>query len=231
MRNIFLLLLTCLVTVSLLGCKEEQVDKETKKVNKETKVEQQVESKEEQQSEEKTATNQSEVNQGMNLLDYRPEVGSKKIFTENGELAFTEEIIAANDEYIQTLLQLGDNLTTQVYRWTKDEISLMYEEYNSENPHESMLDGFVPIEQFETLMNNDSSKAAIWKLLSNDTKEAVPAGDFQNVLIIQKTTNEVVDEETIYTRYYAPKYGLIKEEFNQSGENGYSVKSELEKVE
>ena len=212
MRNIFLLLLTFLVTVSLLGCKEEQVDKETKKANKEAKVEQQVESKEEQQIEEKTTSNQSEVNEGINLLDYRPEVGSKKIFTENGEPAFTEEIIAVNDEYIQMLLQLGDNLTTQVYRWTKDEISLMYEEYNNENPHESMLDGFVPIEQFETLMNSDSSKPTIWKLLSNDTKEAVPAGDFQNVLIIQKTTNEVVNEETIYTRYYAPKYGLIKEE-------------------
>jgi hypothetical protein len=107
----------------------------------------------------------------------------------------------------------------------------MYEEFNSEAPYESMLGEFVPIEQFDTLMNNDSSKVTIWKLLSNDTKEAVPAGDFQNVLIIQKTTNEVVDEETIYTRYYAPKYGLIKEEFNQSGENGYSVISELEKVE
>ena len=172
-----------------------------------------------------------EQEQGIDLLQYRPEVGSKKSFTENGELVFTEEIIAANDEYVQTLLQLGDNLTTQIYRWTKDEITLIYEEYNLENPHEDILNKFVPIEKFETIMNNDPSKITTWKLLSNEGKETVPAGEFKNVLIVEKTTEEVVNEETTYTRYYAPEQGLIKEEYKVTGENGYSAISELDKVE
>ena len=172
-----------------------------------------------------------EQEQGINLLQYRPEVGSKKSFTENGELVFTEEVIAANDEYVQTLLQLGDNLTTQIYRWTKDEITLIYEEYNLEDPHEDILNKFVPIEKFETIMNNDPSKTTTWKLLSNEGKETVPAGEFKNVLIVEKTTEEVVNEETTYTRYYAPGQGLIKEEYKVTGENGYTAISELDKVE
>lgn len=146
-------------------------------------------------------------------------------------LVFTEEIIAVNDEYVQTLLQLGDNKTTQVYRWTKDEITLVFEEHNMENPQEDILNQFAPIDQFETLLNNDTSKMISWKLLAADKKESVPAGNFNQVWVIQKTTDEVVDEETTYTRYYAPNHGLIKEEFQLSGENGYTAKSELEKIE
>jgi hypothetical protein len=128
-------------------------------------------------------------------------------------------------------LQLGDNKTTQIYRWTRDEITLIFEENNMENPLKNILSEFVPIEQFDTLVNNDTSKTTTWKLLENNRKETVPAGEFNHVLVIQKMTNEVVNEETTYTRYYAPKQGLIKEEFKLSGENGYSAISSLEKIE
>jgi len=233
MRKILVFLFTCFIAVSLTGCKEEQVNHKAKNVKSTSKSAEQVDSgeKQEKQDKKETAAKDQEMEQGINFLEYRPEVGSKKSFTENGELVFTEEIIAANDEYVQTLMQLGDNQTTQIYRWTKNEITLLYEENNSENAHKDILNTFVPIEQFETIVNNDSSKSTTWKLLADNQKETVPAGEFNHVLIIQKTTNEVVNEETTYTRYYAPKQGLIKEEFRLSGENGYSAKSELEKIE
>lgn len=230
MRRLLVFLFTCFIAVLLTGCKEEQVNHKAKNVKSTSKSAEQVDSGEKQDKEETVAKDQ-EMEQGINFLEYRPEVGSKKSFTENGELVFTEEIIAANDEYVQTLMQLGDNQTTQIYRWTKNEITLLYEENNSENAHKDILNSFVPIEQFETIVNNDSSKSTTWKLLADNQKETVPAGEFNHVLIIQKTTNEVVNEETTYTRYYAPKQGLIKEEFKLSGENGYSAKSELEKIE
>jgi len=232
MRKILVFLFTCLITISLTGCKEEQVNHKTKSVKStSTSEEKQVDSGEETKKTEPVENVQEKADHGVNLLEYRPKVGSKKSFTEDGELVFTEEIIAANDEYVQTLMQLGDNQTTQIYRWTKNEITLLYEENNSENAHKDILNSFVPIEQFETIVNNDSSKSTTWKLLADDQKETVPAGEFNHVLIIQKTTNEVVNEETTYTRYYAPKQGLIKEEFKLSGENGYSAKSELKKIE
>ncbi|WML41229.1 hypothetical protein RCG19_06125 [Neobacillus sp. OS1-2] len=235
MRKILVIFIACLLAVSLSGCKEEQVDSKTKSVKTTSNSEKKADSKKADSDEKpnkiEPVVNDQEVEQGMNLLDYRPEVGSKKSFTEKGELVFTEEIIAANDEYVQTLLQLGDNKTTQIYRWTKDEITLLYEENNSENANKDILNNFVPIEQYETIVNNDSSKSKTWNRLAEDQKVTVPAGDFSHVLTIQKKTNEVVNEETTYTRYYAPKQGLIKEEFKLSGENGYSATSELEKKE
>ena len=172
-----------------------------------------------------------EVVQGINLLEYRPKVGSKKTFTENGEAVFTEEIIAANDEYVQALLQLGDNVTTQIYRWTKDEISLIYEEFNLDNPRQDLLNSFEPTGRYEILVNNDTNQQTDWKLVSKEGQEAVPAGNFTKVITIEKTTDEVVNEETKYTRYYAPEQGLIKEIYDVTGENGYSFISELEIVE
>ena len=180
MRNLFVFLLTCIVVISLSGCGEEdKIDDQTKSETSKSESAEQVNSSEtnqstekavqteeqkteeqniEEQNEEKNESNDQVVEQGINFLQYRPEVGSKKSFTEKGELVFTEEIIAANDEYVQTLLQLGDNKTTQIYRWTKDEITLIYEDYNLEDPQKDILNEFVPIEKFETIMNNDSSK-------------------------------------------------------------------------
>ncbi|WP_413306997.1 hypothetical protein AA0X95_06825 [Bacillus sp. 1P10SD] len=237
MRKVLVFLFTLIIVISLAGCKEEKVDKKTKNENTTNKSSEQVDSSKTQKEEEQAApnnqqvTNNQEAEQGINLIEYRPEVGSKKSFTEKGQLIFTEEVIAANDEYVQMLLQLGDNKTTQIYRWTKDEITLIFEENNMKNPQKNILNEFEPIEKFETLLNNDSSKATTWKLLESDRTETVPAGNFNHVLVIQKVTNEVVNEETTYTRYYAPKHGLIKEEFKQSGENGYTATSELEKIE
>nr|WP_263324808.1 hypothetical protein [Neobacillus sp. Marseille-Q6967] len=237
MRNILVILLTCLFAVILTACKEEQVVNKTENIQEqqssqtEEQTEEQIDSNQEQKVEETVTANQQEEQQGTNLYGYRPEVGSIKTFTENGMVVFTEEIIAANDEYVQTLLQLGDNKTTQIYRWTENEITLVFEEHNMENPQEDILNQFSPIDQFETIVNNDASKMISWKLLATEGKESVSAGEFNQVLAIQKTTDEVVDEETTYTRYYAPKMGLIKEEFHLSGENGYSAKSELEKIE
>lgn len=227
MKKFVMVLLACLTAISLTACKEDQAAPKTKPAKTSGKTTEQADSNKEEPAEE----TKQEAEQGINFLDYRPKVGSKKSFTENGDLVFTEEIIAANDEYVQTLLQLGDNKTTQIYRWTKNEITLIYEESNIEDPHKDILTSFTPIEQFETVVNNDNSKMRSWKLVESDRTEKVPAGEFTHVLKVEKITDEVANEKTTYTRYYAPNLGLIKEEYNLSGTNGYSAKSELEKTE
>lgn len=224
--------------ILLVGCNskqsnddsnKKQISEQTasnEKEDKQTKNDEKVQEDEEEPSN----VNEPEVEQEMGILQYRPEVGSKKSFTENGEVVFTEEIIAANDEYVQILLQSGANLITQIYHWTKDEITLIYEEYNLENSKEDILNSFQSIDKFETIMHNDSSKLTTWKLINNNVDETVPAGSYSHVFVVQKTTKMVNDEEII-TRYYAPKQGLIKEEYKVTGENGYVFTSVLEKIE
>lgn len=233
MKNRLIVVLISFLVLLLGAC--NQVDNSSENENKTTseKTEEVGQSSEnEKTTGEEDVTEEAEVVEaGLNFQDYRPEVGSKKTFTSDGEVIFTEEIISANDEFVQTLFQLSDNLTTEIYRWTKDEVTLLSSESNSENPREDQLNNFTPLEQLETFMANDTNKQTTWKLLSVDGTEEVPAGAFQDVLMIQKTTNEVVGEETTLTRYYAPKIGLIKEIYTQSGENGFTATSALEKVE
>lgn len=238
MRKLLIYLVTFLFVFFLSACGEEKEDKE---VNEKKETTEQVENEKENVIEEKEVDKENEndieipsiqeTEDTTNYLEYRPKIGSKKSFTENGELVFTEEIIAVNDEYVQLLLQLGDNKTTQIYRWTKDEITLIYEDYNLVNGNEDMLDAFEPIEQHETILSNDPKVEPAWNLMKAGDKVNVPTGEFKNVLMVQKKTEEVVNEETTYTRYYAPGIGLIKEEYSVSGENGYTTFSELSSVE
>ncbi|MGG7619612.1 hypothetical protein [Bacillus coreaensis] len=233
MKNRLIVFLISLLVLLLGAC--NQVDNSSENENKTTSVKtediDQSSENEETTDEAENSEEPGAVEEGLNFQEFRPEVGSKKTFTSDGEVIFTEEIISANDEYVQTLFQLGDNLTTEIYRWTKDEVTLLSSESNSENPRQDQLPNFTPLEQLETFMANDANKQTTWKLLSVDGTEEVPAGTFQDVLMIQKSTNEVVDEETTLTRYYAPKVGLIKEIYTQSGENGFTATSVLEKVE
>ena len=231
MKKIILFITLCLFVFSLVACNKDKTEKaETKNVSNTTQQETK-EGKKEESAKSGEGKSEEEKQQGIDLTQYRPEVGTKKTFTDNGQLIFTEEIIAANDEYVQTLLQLGDNLTTQIYRWTKDEVTLIYEDVNLENPRQDILNSFEAIEKHETLLSNNPSEKTTWKLLENSGEEKVPAGNYQQVMIIQKTTDEVVDETTTYTRYYAPKQGLIKEEYKVTGENGFTAVSELSSIE
>jgi DNA mismatch repair ATPase MutL len=160
------------------------------------------------------------------FLEYRPETGTKKQFKEDGVVLLTENVVAANEEFVQIALTLGDSTTTQIYKWTGSEITLVYEERDLQDHSVSLLDSFEP-NMNEKLLGD----GADWKLLEKSAAVETDYGKQKNVFVIQKISNEVVDEETIFTRYYAPKLGLVKEDFELTGENGYKGESSLSSVE
>ncbi|WP_044747850.1 hypothetical protein [Bacillus alveayuensis] len=160
---------------------------------------------------------------------FKPEVGIKKVFIDdNSDIVMTEEIIAEKDDYIQILLTIGASNTTQIYKWTGDEITLVFEKINPDSPRKNILNEFKPNKD-ETILSN--RQQTDWELIEKDTTVAVPYGEFENVYVVKKVTGEVVNEDTIYTRYYAPGVGLVKENFELTGENGYKGELSLSKVE
>lgn len=159
-----------------------------------------------------------------NLKHYRPQVGTIRTYTNAGEEIYTHEIVSENDEYIQQTVYLSGAPTTQIYRWTDDEIALVYEIAGNQPPE--LLDEFIPFETPEMMMNNNGQSE--WLILEKNNTVTVPAGTFSNVITIKKITAEVEGAETIYTRYYAPSMGLIKETYEVTGDTGYKDEANLE---
>jgi hypothetical protein len=224
------LLLLCTISFILAGCFSKEDNNESKEyINKEITSENVPTNEKKHRTviEEKKNMN-SDKTKGI-LTQLRPKVGMKKAFTDNNsDIVMTEEIVAINDEYIQIVLSIGSSNTTQIYKWTNEEITLVFEKMNLENPRENLLEKFEPNKN-EVILSE--TKQANWELLEKDATVTVPNGTFKNVYIVRKITDEVVDEDTIYTRYYAPEIGLIKETFELTGKDGYKGESNLSKVE
>ncbi|WP_226643212.1 hypothetical protein [Mesobacillus subterraneus] len=235
MRKAFVIF--SLVLIFLAGCAKDDVnEKETAKkedspiVNEES-GNKETEDKEESVQEENVEESENQEKDldqfmGINLKEYRPNVGAKKTFTENGYPVFTEEVIAANEQFVQMLVQLGGNQTTQIYKWTGSEITLVFEERSLEDPKKSLLDGFEQMANPEMLIGD----SAVWEMVENSSLEKVPYGELKDVIVVRKVTDEVVNEKTTYTRFFAPGLGLVKETYSLTGENGYSAESVLGEV-
>ncbi|WP_010676941.1 hypothetical protein [Bacillus timonensis] len=224
---IFLLVLTIGFVLTACGTSQNELEESnqgtteslTKETSDNTESPVQKESKEVEQEE--------QTDEG--FLLYRPEVGAKKVFTENGEVMFTEEVIATNDEYVQIVIDLGGNKTLQIYRWTKDEIALVLEENEELDPYENQLDSFNAMKDPDVFISNKEN--ADWKVVETGVELEVPYGSFKDVYVFQKVTDEVEGADTIYTKYFAPAMGLVKDGFELTGEAGYKGESSLEKVE
>ncbi|MGD6990994.1 hypothetical protein [Sutcliffiella horikoshii] len=185
----------------------------------------------EEKPEEDSSTEEAEESEAPSdpgLKVYQPSVGWEKKFTDGEDIVVTEKVIAVNEEYVQLAMMVGGNQSIQIFKWTPSELALVYEEVSVDDASVNMLDSFTPNENPEVLL---SETTAQWELVESGVKLAVEYGSFEDVYVIQKVTDEVEDADTIYTRYYAPGYGLVKETYEVTGEYGYSGKSELEVVE
>ncbi|WP_421381525.1 hypothetical protein ACOJQI_20345 [Bacillus salacetis] len=161
------------------------------------------------------------------LKKYRPEVGMKNIFTDGTAEIFSETAVAENDQFIQVVRDLNGNRTVSVYEWTADELVLVYQDTESEDPFAPIVENFGSNEEEQIIGSNEE----VWKLIEDSATVTTELGEFTNVKVVQKTTNEVEGAETIFTRYYAPEYGLVKEVFELTGEQGYSGEAVLAKSE
>lgn len=187
-----------------------------------------VEEEEESASEEKDEKEDKESPEEPGLKLYQPSLGWEKKFTDGEDIVLTEKVIAINGEYVQLAIILGGNQSIQIYKWTPSELTLVYEEVSVDDASVNMLDSFTPSANPEILLSDSSVQ---WELLEKGVELDVEYGSFEDVYVIQKVTDEVEDADTIYTRYYAPGYGLVKETFEVTGEYGYSGETELAIVE
>lgn len=191
---------------------------------------QQVEEKAETppQEQPKEAKEVVKIKQG-NFKEYRPKVGEKRIYTNAGEEIYVHEIVAENEEYVQVIVSLSGAPTTQIYRWTNEEYALVHEAAGRQSPE--LIEAFVPMEFPEIFLDLKDDGQAEWKVIDENQTITVPKGTFESVIVIQKTTSEVAGANTIYTRYFAPEMGLIKETYEVTGEHGYKDEANLDEVE
>ncbi len=237
MKKLFGLFL-CLSLI--IGCTDDQtveIIEEDQQVNESEQI-----FEEENKQDEDKAIEEKEVEiepQKEGLLNYRPKVPSKAIYTDNGEELYRYNIIAENEEYVQLTVTIGFGTpTTQIYKWTATEITLVYESteevVETKRPMYSdsnLLDDLelLEISELETLIHLE--RDADWQLISETESVTVPYGTFSDIYVVEKVTDEVANAETIYRKYFAPGVGLIKQTFEVTGENGYFAEASLEVIQ
>jgi hypothetical protein len=237
MRNLFLYLF---LIISLIGCSQEVEEVQGNGQKEDNQSEKIVESNDETEDTE-VVEEQSEEEEvtaipADSYKHYRPEVGVEKKFYENDLHVMTELVIAENEEYIQRVIYLGDAPTVQVLRWTDDEVSVVYEDSEIEDPTVNILDEFESLAKTHTNEHSNVGDVLLgqsptWKLTESSASIEVPFGKFEKVFVISKTTKEVEDADTIYTYYLAPGLGLIKESYEVTGEQGFYAEAVLKEVE
>ncbi|MGM0837613.1 MAG: hypothetical protein ACQEV7_15760 [Bacillota bacterium] len=249
-KFIFLLALSCIMMV-VTGCvKSEQNDmtsdtatnkktqeqatqeadssdiKEKEKDNKEDKKENTA-----KENSDEGQTDETESTEVSGLEVYLPKIGMEKKFTDGVEILVSEKVVAQKGDFIQMATTIGGNTSFQVYKWTENEITLVFEEGSVDNPAQNILDSFTPMDKPQVIITLEDAVTGDWEIIENQSEVEVAYGTFENVYVVQKITDEIEDADTIYTRYYAPGVGLVKESLEVTGENGYSGKTELAAVE
>ncbi|MEK3992198.1 hypothetical protein [Robertmurraya sp. FSL R5-0851] len=199
----------------------------------ETKQVQDVETEETQVTEkEKTSekeTQGAKTSEPSGLAIFKPEVGMVKTFIVEGEnQTYTEEYVHESEEYIQKVTKIGEAATVQVYKWTEKEISLVFEDRTPDDPYKNYIS---ELNNPGSIENYSEEETSDWELIETNKTIEVPSGEYTNVIVFKKVTNEVEDAETIYVNYFAPGIGLIKEEFELTGDQGYSAAAVLQSVE
>jgi hypothetical protein len=161
----------------------------------------------------------------------KPDTKVKKVFNQNDEFTLTETIVDMNDEYLQRVFQIGDMVTLQVLKWDNEVIQVVYEQSNPEKPEQSILDEFSHNKEMQPMadINRAEDEPSEWKLVSKEETVTVPYKTFEGVYSVRSKISEG-NANTIHTIYFAPGIGMIKEIFEETGDDGYTVESVLEEV-
>ncbi|WP_409252037.1 hypothetical protein V1502_18390 [Bacillus sp. SCS-153A] len=204
---------------------------EDKEEEEESSNKEEVKSNQDSENSEEESTEETEIN--TSLIDaLKPNKPVKKTFIQNDEFTLTETIVDMNDEYLQRVFQLGDMVTLQVLKWDNEVIQVVYEQSNPDSPEESILDDFAPNKEEQPMADSNRSLGdpSGWKLVSDNETVTVPYKTFEGVYSVRSKISEG-NTNTIHTVYFAPGIGMIKEVFEETGDDGYTVESVLENVE
>lgn len=187
-------------------------------------------SSEEADEEDTDTTEKEEVN--LLIQQLKPEKNMVKTF-ENKDFSLTETVVDHNDTHVQRVFKVGDMVTLQVLKWDQDAIQVVYEESNPKNPKESILNDFNPDKEAQSLADikrTGKGDTPSWEIISEKETVEVPYETYENVVAVRSTVKNG-NVNTINTMYYAPGIGLIKEVYEETGDNGYKIESVLKKVE
>ncbi|MGF3105064.1 hypothetical protein [Rossellomorea sp. DUT-2] len=213
----------------------EESDNST--VQEEVEVEETQESSEDSSSEEEVASeedNETAEKEEVNLLlqQLKPDKNVVKTF-ENKDFSLTETVVDHNETHVQRVFKVGEMVTLQILKWDQDAIQVVYEESNPKNVKESILDNFTPEKEslpLADIKRKGKGDTTRWEIISEDETVEVPYDTYENVVAVRSTVKNG-DVNTINTMYYAPGIGMIKEVYEETGDNGYKIESVLKKVE
>ncbi|MFC2949130.1 hypothetical protein [Virgibacillus sediminis] len=214
---------------------QESADEDSNQEDAASNDEEAAENKEdtvnEDSSEETAAGEEAGGEQGMK--EYRPEPGMTKIFVQDDEFEITYDIVAEDENHLQRNISFGDMVELQILNWTSDRIELVYKESNPEDTS-SKLDSFEAINSTETILdveNQGEGDTRQPEIISTTETVSVPAGTYENVYVVRSTTtSSTTDNQTIFTTYFAPGVGVVKETMEATGENGYTSETVLTEV-
>lgn len=220
--------------VILGGCSNES-SSDSKELSKEDNQEtnESVEEKEADDTNKEKSEVESEKDSQTDLLNYRPEAGVTKTFTQNNEYQISYEIVAVNETHLQRLIKFGDMTELQILEWKPKQIAVVYTDKNPEDTS-NQLDSFKSNNPAKTLIDlnkTGSGDGSDWEVIKQGEAVTVPAGTFEDVYVVKKTTiAETTGNKTIYQAYFAPEIGLIKDTREVTGDNGYQTTTVLTQV-
>lgn len=176
----------------------------------------------------------SKEKEEVNLLiqQLKPEKNMIKTF-ENKDFSLTETIVDHNDTHVQRVFKVGEMVTLQILKWDQDAIQVVYEESNPKDPKKSKLSDFSPNKEMQPMADinrEGEGDTPQWEIISEDETLEVPYDTFENVVVVRNTV-KAGNKNTINTIYYAPGIGMIKEVYEETGDNGKKIESVLKKVE
>ncbi|WP_374055161.1 hypothetical protein [Rossellomorea sp. FM04394] len=199
----------------------------------EVEAEEPSEGSEEETSEEDNETSEKEKEEvNMLLQQLKPEKNMVKTF-ENKDFSLTETVVDHNETHVQRVFKVGEMVTLQILKWDQDSIQVVYEESNPKNVKESILDNFTPDKEAQPLADikrKGKGDTTRWEIISEDETVEVPYDTYEHVVAVRSTVKNG-NVNTINTMYYAPGIGMIKEVYEETGDNGYKIESVLKKVE
>lgn len=221
-----LLILSLFVLLLLVACSKET---ETKEVDKKKDIETEETQDIKKQTNSDQDIEETVTSEPVGFEVYKPKVGMLKTFIVEGETqTYTEEYVHESGDFIQKVTRIGESATVQVYKWTELEIALVFEDRTPVDPSKNYISELNNPSTIETYSAEDTSN---WELTDTEKTVKVPSGEYTNVTVFKKVTNEVEGADTIYVNYFAPGIGLIKEEFELTGDQGYSASAVLQSLE
>ncbi|WJE15287.1 hypothetical protein QRD89_16415 [Halobacillus sp. ACCC02827] len=169
----------------------------------------------------KASESEEETNVG--LKAYMPDGPMTKTFLQNGEYEATYDIVAVKGNFVQRVITFGDMVTLQVLEWKEGSIAVVYEEYNPKDTS-NMLDTFEPVETINVLVDATKGDTDQFQIVDQKATVQSDVQTFDNVIIVRSVSQ---GGNVITLQSYAPGVGLIDEQIEDNGDNGYEVDSKL----